>query len=147
MSRMRVLLSVLFIGFYVQGCAPGPSFRQIEKEIPALAANQARIFFLQSTEYSGSDRAHEVRLNGFYIGKSVPGSFIFVDRNAGTYMVHCSSDRPTFTLKAEETKYIELVPTVYGDNPLGVRIVPISHEEGEAMIRKLAFAGRAYRAG
>ena len=147
MSRIRGLLSISFICFYLQGCASGPSFQKIEKEIPALAADQGRIFFFQSAEYSGSGGGHEVRLNGFYVGKATPGGFFFVDRHAGKYMVHCASETLRFTLEAGETKYIELVPTVYGDNPLGVRIVPISHVEGEAMIRKLFYAGGAYHTG
>ena len=147
MSRIRGLLSISFICFYLPGCAPGPSFRQIEQEIPTLAADRGRIFFLQAKAYSGSSGGHEVRLDGFYIGKSVPGGFFFVDRDAGKYIVHCSSDRLTFTLKAGQIKYIELVPTVYGDNPSGVRIVPLGRPEGQTMIKKLAYIGGAYRAG
>lgn len=147
MARTRGLLSICFVCIYMQGCASGPSYRQIENEIPTLAPGRGRIFFLQSAEYSDSGGGHEVRLNGFYIGKSVPGGFFFVDRDAGKHVVHCASDRLTFTLKAGETKYIELVPTVYGDNPSGVRIVPIDSQEGDRMVKKLSYAGGAYRAG
>jgi hypothetical protein len=132
------------MGLFVLGCASGPSFRQIEKKIPTLAAGQGRIFFVQSAEYSGSGGGHEVRLNGFYIGTSVPGGFFYADRDAGKYVVHCSSDTLKFTLEAGGTKYIELVPTLYGDNPTGVRIVPIHNAEGETMLKKLFYSGGAF---
>ena len=99
--------------------------------------------FLQSAEYAYSDGGHEIRVNGFYAGKSVPGGFFYVDRDAGKYAVHCASGTLKFTLKAGETKYIELVPTVYADNPSGVRIVPIDSREGERMLNTLSYAGRA----
>jgi len=103
MLRIRVLLTIVFIGLYVQGCAPGPSFQEIEKKIPPLAAGRGRIFFVQSKEYSSSGGGHEIRLNGFYIGKSVPGGFFYVDRDAGKYTVHCSSSTLKFALETGET--------------------------------------------
>ena len=115
--------------------------------MPTLAAERGRIFFVQSSEYSDSDGGHEVKLNGFYIGKSMPGGFFYVDRNAGKYSVHCASGTLKFTLEARETKYIELVPTLYGVNPSGVRIVPIDSREGQRMVKTLIYAGGAYRAG
>jgi len=144
MLRIRVLLTIVFIGLYVQGCAPGPSFQEIEKKIPPLAAGRGRIFFVQSKEYSSSGGGHEIRLNGFYIGKSVPGGFFYVDRVVGKHVVHCSSDSLTFMLKAGETRYIELIPTVYGVNPSGVRIVPIDSQEGDRMLKTLSYAGGAF---
>jgi len=147
MARMRGLLSICCVCIVMQGCASGPSYRQIAEEIPTLADGQGRIFFLQSAGYSDSGGGHEVKLNGFYVGKSVPGGFFYVDRNAGKYAVHCASGTLRFTLEAGETKYIELVPTVYADNPSGVRIVPIDSREGETMVKKLSYSGGAYRAG
>ncbi|MFC1636474.1 DUF2846 domain-containing protein [Planctomycetota bacterium] len=116
---------------------------KIEKKIPSLTANQGRIFFYQAKNYSGSGVEHEVRLNGWFVGKSVPDGFFFVDRDAGKYVVHCSSDTLTFTLKAGETRYIEVVPTIYGDNPLGVNIVPMSNMQGEGAMRRLSYTGTA----
>ena len=142
MSTIRVLLSIFITLFYLQGCASGPLYQEIEKKIPPLAADQGRIFFYQLNGYSGSGVEHDVRLNGWFVGKSVPGGFFFVDREAGKYAVHCSSDTLTFALKAGETRYIEVVPTVYGYNPLGVHIVPISNLEGKTTIRKLFYIGR-----
>ena len=147
MLRIQIPLSIVCTGLCLLGCASGPSYRQIENEIPTLAADRGRIFFVQSSEYSDSGGGHEVRLNGFYIGKSVPGGFFYVDRDAGTYVVHCSSGTLRFTLKAGETKYIELVPPLYGNNPSGVRIVPIDSREGDRMVKILSYAGGAYRAG
>ncbi|MBN2315922.1 MAG: hypothetical protein JXM79_18490 [Sedimentisphaerales bacterium] len=147
MARMRRLLSVCFVCMIVQGCASGPSYQQIEKEMPTLSTERGRIFFVQSSEYSDSGGGHEVKLNGFYIGKSMPGGFFYVDRSAGKHSVHCASESLTFALKAGETKYIELVPTLYGDNPSGVRIIPIDSREGQRMLSTLTYAGGAYRAG
>lgn len=147
MARMRGLISICLICFYLEGCASGPSYHQVEKKLTTLTAERGRIFFFQSAEYSGLDGGYEIRLNGFYIGTSVPGGFFYVDRNAGKFTVHCASDTLRFNLEAGETKYIELVPTVYGDNPSGVRIVPIDNMEGETMLKTLSYAGGAYRGG
>jgi hypothetical protein len=143
MLNTRILLSVFLTLIFLQGCAGGPSLHKIEKKMPSLAADQGRIFFYQANNYSGSGVEHEVRLNGWFIGKSVPGGFFFVDRDAGKYVIHCSSDTLTLMLEAGETRYIEVVPTIYGSNPLGVHIVPMSNMQGEGATRRLSYTGMA----
>lgn len=92
------------------GCASGPKHSDVAASLPALKADQGRIYFYRTALF-GAAVQPEVKLNGEAVGSAVPGGFWFVDRPAGSFEVSTSTEvekKLTFTLAAAETRYVRL---------------------------------------
>jgi len=112
--RVRSLLWVGTLAL-LAGCAgSGPKFQEMKSSLPVLRQGDGRVFFMRSGSMFGAAIQPEIRLNGEVVGTSVPGGFFFVDRAAGNYEAHASTEverKLTFTLAAGETKYVRTSPS------------------------------------
>jgi len=91
------------------GCtANGPKYEQIQSAIPEMSPGSARVFFFRERGVSSSLRP-EIRLNDVSVGRSVPGSFFFVDRPAGKYVAAVGREaggRLAVPLEAGQVLYV-----------------------------------------
>ena len=94
----------------LSGCATGPKHSEVASSIPALKADQGRVYFYR-TAIVGAAVRPDVRLNGTVVGSAVPGGFFFVDQPPGACEVSTSTEvekKLTFTLAAGDTRYVRL---------------------------------------
>lgn len=83
MRRLALALACLALG----GCAvTGPKYEEIQTTIPDVSPGNARVYFFRTAGFAGGGVRPEIRLNDDPVGKSVPGSFFYVDRPAGKYV-------------------------------------------------------------
>lgn len=136
----------LAIGAFIvlAGCAPkGLKHAEMQAAMPALKAQEGRIYFYRKATLGGTAIRPAIQLNGITVGSSIPGGFFFVDREAGNYEAHTSTEverKLTFTLASGETKYIRTFPS------FGVLVGRINFElvnapEAEAELTPLKYTG------
>jgi len=108
---MKNFALVAFTSFLLlTGCATGPKHSEVASSIPALKADQGRVYFYR-TAIMGAAVQPDVRLNGTVVGSAVPGGFFFVDQAPGACEVSTSTEvekKLTFTLAAGDTRYVRL---------------------------------------
>jgi hypothetical protein len=91
------------------GCASGPRFADYEKRVPPPRTGYGRIWFYRESRFYASLRQPEILLNEEKIGNAKPGSFFYVDRPAGNYVVTCESggiNECRLVLAPESTRYV-----------------------------------------
>jgi hypothetical protein len=107
---MRKLLLLVFgVLALLAGCATGVKHSAMESSMPALKADEGRIYFFRSSSMMGAAIQPDINLNGQVVGKSAPGGFFYVDRRAGNYEAAASTEmerKVSFNLDQGETKYI-----------------------------------------
>ena len=106
----RAMLAASFT-LLLAACASGPKHKEIQASIPALGADQGRIYFYRSANIFGSGIQPSVMLNGDKVGESVPGGFFFIDRAPGNYEVLLSTEvdrKLTFTLSRGQEQYVRM---------------------------------------
>ena len=106
-----LVAAVLVLG----GCASsGPRHAEIKSTLPALGAEQARIFFYRNASPLGAAIQPDIRLNGEVVGTSIPGGFFYKDVAAGNYVVSTTTERErqlTFTIAAKDIRYVRTTPS------------------------------------
>lgn len=127
----------------VAGCATGPRFNEVQATIPAVAAEQGRIFFYRASGMAGAAIQPEIRLNGDVVGRSQPGSFFFVDRDPGSMRVSTETEVENaieFVMGAGETRYVE---TSVSMGLLVGRVTPrlIDPAQGALDVQSLVYVG------
>ena len=126
MPARKIILPGLLALLAIAGCATtGPRFSEIEAKIPAVPADQGRIYFYRKSIFFGDGLRPPVKLNGQEVGRPVPDGFFFVDRPPGDHVVSVSTEVERslpLTLAKHEQKYVRFEAT------MGVFIGHISPE-------------------
>jgi hypothetical protein len=146
MKKNRMLesvgMSLLVLG--AAACsASGPKYDEIAPSMPALSANEGRIFFYRDASIFGGAVTSAIRLNGEEVGQSKRGGFLFVDRPAGNYEVACSTEaehRLSLVLDAGQERFVR---TSVSMGMFVGRIRPelVNPSEGLSAVRGLAYIG------
>ncbi|TCS36794.1 uncharacterized protein DUF2846 [Paucimonas lemoignei] len=138
-----IQMLVLSLAVVLTGCASGVKHKDMQASIPALKADQGRIYFYRSASMLGAALQPDINLDGKVVGESKPGGFFFVDTNVGNHEVATSTEvekKLTFTLDKGEVKYVKTSPS------FGVmvgRIVPelVNAAEAQNEISDLSYTG------
>lgn len=129
----------------VAGCA-GTGAKHEEMAMPGLKGGEGRIYFYRQTALMGVILSPDVRLNRDVVGEAKAGSFFYVDRPAGNYVVTSSAEaeKPlAFRLSPGETKYVRMEMSVsMSTSParLNMEVVPAS--QGKPEIASLSYVGK-----
>lgn len=93
------------------GCAAGgPLHKDVSASIPAVPAGKGRVYFYRPDTMFGGAVTSDITMNGRVVGRSVRGSFFYVDENPGDCKASASTEverQVSFTLARGETKYIK----------------------------------------
>lgn len=98
------------------GCA-GSKYEMLQGRIPPIPEGQGRIYFYQPQPTNLASAQQKLRVNNEVVGRNKPGSFFFVDRPAGSYVVtnlYWTGDGVSFMLDAGQTRYVRVMAEVYG---------------------------------
>jgi hypothetical protein len=125
------------------GCATGPKYAEVSGAIPAIPADQGRIYFYRSGQPFGSGIQPSIMLNGQKVGDSQPNGFFFVDRPPGSYEVVLSTEvdrKLTFTLAPAEERFVRMS---VGLGVIVYRVYPELADRATALaeIKDLAYTG------
>ena len=91
-------------------CASGPQFSQMQNSMPAVSADNGRIFVYRSTVL-GAAIQPSVKINGDVVGSAVPRGFFYVDRPPGDYEITTITEVTrtlSLHLDAGQTRYVRL---------------------------------------
>jgi hypothetical protein len=143
MKRNLLKLAAAAAIVALAGCATGVKYGQMATSMPAVKANEARVYFFRSSSMVGAALQPEIRLNDQVVGKSQPGGFFYVDRPAGKYTAATATETEkvlTFVLEAGETKYVRSSPS------LGILVGRINleleaPEKAKAELADLSYTG------
>lgn len=147
MHTVKSVLTLIAI-VLITGCAAtGSLYTEIESSIPSLSKDKGRIYFYRSSTIVGGAITSDIRLNDRVVGRSVRGSFFYVDEAPGNYTVTTSTEverQLTLALSAGETKYVQ---TSVSMGVLVGRINSIlaSPNEAKAEIATLRYTGAALK--
>ncbi|WP_374349258.1 DUF2846 domain-containing protein [Chitinimonas sp.] len=136
-----VILACLSI---LAGCAAtGPKMAAIKSSIPAISADQGRIFFYRPDSFVGGAIRPEIRLDEQAVGNSVPGGFFFVDRAPGEHEVAVSTEVTRNTklyLAPGQKRYIR---TAVSMGLLVGRVTPeeVDAAQAESELQSLSYTG------
>jgi hypothetical protein len=128
---MRVSLFLLFVTFFLSGCATGPKMSEINSRIPAIKNENARIFIYRESIFVGDGHTPSIILNGNNIGDSIAGGWFFLDTVPGDYVLTTSTNeenRFNFQLTTGEERYISFKFSSFGVSVLFVTVKPRSFE-------------------
>lgn len=144
MSPIR-LLAVFLVATLTACAATGPRFAEVEAGFPSLGEDQSRIFFYRENSAFGAALTPDVLLDGQRVGELKPGSFFFVDREAGTHTASASTEATSqleLTTRAGETKYVSLAFTigVFAGHP---KLTQRRAADATAALAELAYIGAA----
>lgn len=99
----------LVLASFVAGCASGPKYSKVADSLPPIPSGKARIYFYRDASPVGSAVQSPIVLGGEQVGKSVPGSFFFVDVAPGDHEVSSRTEtekKLSFTVDAGQTRYV-----------------------------------------
>ncbi|MFD4840763.1 DUF2846 domain-containing protein [Achromobacter sp. NPDC058515] len=130
------------------GCA-GPKYQSLQGRIPSIAQGQGRIYFYQPQPSNMASAQQKLRVNQDVVGRNKPGSFFFVDRPAGSYVVtnlYWTGDGVSFMLDAGQTRYVRIMAESLGSTSAAGKLTmelvdPPEQAEGELM--KMRYWGAA----
>jgi hypothetical protein len=119
---MAVLKRFLVVALLLLAGCSGPKYMNMASSLPVLKPGEGRIYFYTAQEVTGSSGQPQVRLNRQVVGRSKPGSFFYVDRPAGNYVVTTqlwTGDGLSFVLNAGETRYVSFSSSSLGSTGYG----------------------------
>jgi hypothetical protein len=105
----KAKISLLVLCLLITSCASGPKFTDYTNRLPAPTQGEGRIWFYRESRYFGSLLQPDILLNGEKIGKAKPGSFFYIDRPAGNYVVTCETaqiNECRVVLAPQSTSYV-----------------------------------------
>lgn len=142
MKALKFATALMFVLLF-GGCASGPKMTEIGSKIPALKANEARVYVYRSGSLIGAGIQPNVLINGKVTGSSKPGGFFFADVAPGAIEVLTSTEvekKLTFTVEAGQTRYVR---TTVGLGVLVYRVYPelVDNAEGEKEIAEASYIG------
>ena len=138
------LLAALVICLGVAACATGPKHMEVASSIPALKADEGRIYFYRSNSMVGAALQPSIYLNGVVVGDSKPGGFFFVDEKPGAKEVSTATEvekKLSFTLDRGQTRYVR---TVTGFGIVVGRVYPelVDEAEGATQLKEMSYIGK-----
>ncbi len=110
MSALRSLLALVVVAVLAGCAAQGPLHKDVSASIPAVPSGKGRVYFYRPDTMFGAAMTSDITMNGRVVGRSVRGSFFYVDENPGDCKASASTEverQVTFTLAPGETKYIK----------------------------------------
>lgn len=144
MKNLSRRLVVASLAVLLAACASGPKLTEIQSSIPALKANEGRIYFYRSNSFVGGGVQPGIIVNGAEVGKSVPGGFFFVDLPPGAVEVSTKTEvekKLSLTLDAGQTRYVR---TVIGIGLFVGRVYPelVDNAEGAKAMAEASYIGK-----
>jgi hypothetical protein len=141
MNLTRRLTLVLCVAA-LAGCASGPKFSEMQSKIPALKANEGRIYVYRDSIF-GAAMVPAVYVNGQEVGRSLANSFFFIDRPPGEYKVSATTEvekSVSLALAAGESKYVK-VSIGFGLFAGRPNFELINEAGAKAALQSLSFSG------
>lgn len=143
MNAVTRRVALISIAALLSACASGPKHAEVAASIPAIGADQGRVYVYRSSSMLGAAIQPKVMINGKPVGDSKPGGFFFVDLPAGTVEVSTSTEvekKLTFTLDAGQTRYVR---TSVGFGVMVGRVYPelVDNAEGAKNIAETSYIG------
>lgn len=138
-------LAVLTAAVLLTGCAAsGPKMTEMQSSIPALKADQGRVFFYRVDSMMGAALQPNINLDGSVVGESKPGGFFYVDAATGAHEAMTStevSNKVSFVLAPGEVKYVRtavsfgllaghVAPTLVGKDEATKELATLSYTGG-----------------
>ncbi len=152
MPKFRVLMSLLIL-LLAAGCASQPSYQKIQAELPALSADEGRIYIYTPIRDFFMNFVPEVLVSGESVGLSRSGTFLVVDRPPGADTIDAAeaasfsafgnqkaSEAARISLKAGETVYVRL-HVVNGEFFVQVKSIPEDAAAGQLELSTLSYQG------
>lgn len=149
MSARRLIawIAGLFAAVLLAACA-GPRYATMEQTFPPLKPGVGRIVVYNPMQGASAGPSGEpkVRINKQVVGRSKPGSFFYVDRPAGSYVVTdklWTDDGLSFMLNPGETRYVRFSAPSLGStgiSKLNIELVD-TQSEAERELLPLRYAG------
>lgn len=90
--KLARVCAVVLLSILVSACASGPKMAEMKSTIPALKADQGRIYFYRSSSIVGAAIQPSIMLNGVVVGDSEPGGFFFIDHAPGPKEVSVATE-------------------------------------------------------
>ncbi len=142
------LAAVAATAVALAGCA-GPQYQSLQGRIPPIAQGNGRIYFYQPQTTPVAAAQQKLRVNQDVVGRNKPGSFFFVDRPAGSYVVtnlYWTGEGVSFRLDAGQTRYVRVTAESLGSTGavgnLSMELVD-PPERAEAEMLRLRYWGAA----
>ncbi len=98
------------------GCA-GAQYQSLQGRMPPIEQGNGRIYFYQPQTSAVASAQQKLRVNQDVVGRNKPGSFFFVDRPAGSYVVtnlYWTGDGVSFKLDPGQTRYVRITAESLG---------------------------------
>lgn len=145
MNSLRRLTVLAAVGLLTACAASGPKMAEVGASIPALKADEGRVYFYRVNSMMGAAIQPNVVVNGKVAGESKPGGFFFVTLPAGPVEVSTASEvekKLTFTLEAGQTRYVR---TKIGFGLMVGRVYPelVDAAEGAKELAETSYTGPA----
>ncbi len=144
---MKLLpLALVCATLALTGCAAsGPKMTDMASTIPAMKADQGRVYFYRKDTLLGAALQPNVMMDGAVVGESRRGSFFYVDAATGSHEAATTTEatnKVSFVLAPGETKYVRTDPTM---GVLVWRITPtlVGSDEAKAEMATLSYTGGA----
>ncbi|WMD22558.1 DUF2846 domain-containing protein [Achromobacter seleniivolatilans] len=148
MNAWLRIVAAAAIAVMLAGCA-GPKYETLDGRIPPIAQGNGRIYFYQPQPTNISSAQQKLRVNNEVVGRNKPGSFFFVDRPAGSYVVtnlYWTGDGVSFMLDPGQTRYVRIMAESLGSTgtvgKLSMQLVDPA-ELAENEMRALRYWGAA----
>ena len=136
---LAATIAALLVGCATSGMRPS----ELKSSLTPLEPDEGRIFFYRTASPLGAAVQPEIKLNGVAVGTSKPGGYFYVDRPAGKYEAHASTEvdrMVSFVLAPGETKYIRTSPS-FGVLVGRIKFELMSASEAEVQMASLHYTG------
>jgi len=126
------------------GCASGgmkPA--ELKASMPVLKPDEGRVYFYRNASMFGAAIQPDIKVGDTVVGTSRPGGFFFVDRPAGDYEAHASTEverKLSFALAPGENKYIRTSPS-FGIMVGRINFELVNAPEAEGEMASLSYTG------
>ncbi len=143
--KFTSVFAMVAVAASLVGCAAsGPSQKEMEAKMPALKADQGRVYFYRNASFVGGGLAPDIKLDGAVVGESKQGGFFYVDTASGKHEASTSTEaenKLSFVLENGEIKYVRTKVAV---GILVGRVVPelVGADEAKKEIAETAYTGK-----
>ena len=139
------IAALVLIAAALTGCAAsGPKYQSMASTLPAVGADQGRIYFYRNAAMMGGAVTADIHLDGKVVGESKQGGFFYVDAKPGSHEARTSTEaenKLSFVLDKGETKYVR---TKIQMGLLVGRVVPelVNEAEAKKELGELSYTGK-----
>ena len=134
--RLAAWIAACLMAALLAGCA-GPRYASMAASLPPLKPGEGRIVFYNPMQDAGAGPSGQpkIRVNKQVVGRSKPGSFFYIDRPAGSYVVTdklWTDDGLSFMLNPGETRYVRFVAPSLGSTGISKLNIDLVDSQSEA---------------